>query len=229
MTIVILERLSRMNGKIILVFMIAFIATTCCEYGTTKLFGSNRDVGSPETDAMLIVGIGSVCWTEDILLKRDKIHKLYTTSIMLENITKGTLESQSLSIVSGSIYVFSDLKPGLYRVSTLYSKYLVEQGDPVANPPVDDVWGKIEYELPSSDYPEFMVKLVPGQIEFVGVIYIKSKHPAIIDGALYLDKTGSTYIVQKVFEEYKDGPWGVRLQEKLRENVEAMLFSVSNE
>ena len=72
----------------------------------------------------------------------------------------------------------------------------------------------------------------------MGVIHLKTKHAKLWadttirrgceDYAVYLDRSGEAYAIQKVIESFKDTPWAPRLRAKLREIVDAMVFPLPN-
>ena len=233
-----------MNGKQLLAFMLALLMAASFGCGTANMFGGNKAAGSPDTDAMLIIGSGWIYWTNDRSFAADTEHMLDPVDCMLDYMRQGEGNSSitgnsPLSIdPPGKIYVFSDLKPGRYRMGGLSTKYLIKSGDQKANPPIDAEYASFMYEFPESDYPELVIDLSPGQIEFIGAIYLKTKHPSsglsgpirrgADESAFSLDRADEAYVIHKVLEKHKDGPWAQRLRAKLREIVDARVFSLSH-
>ena len=220
-----------MKNKRKIVSILTVLAVVCCWFGSSDLFGGNKTPGTPDTDAMLIIGIGESYWTEDISFGPDEEYYLSTEYCSLYFIEQGKYIKR-YSRTNG-YYVFSNLKPGSYRIARIGVRYQIKSIKTDAVQPASNEYETFSYEFWETDFPELMVNLSQGQIEFMGVIHLKTKHRSTNfsetirrgsnDSALYLDKEGEAYVVQKVFEEYKDGPWAPRLREKLREIVETKI------
>jgi hypothetical protein len=181
--------------------------------------------GTPDTDAMLVIQCNDISWTKDVSFKHDErysITPMYCWCVPLTENEGFTEEIKVERLTHKGIFVFSDLKPGSYRVTKVAAQQDTSQPGTTAVP---TDYKTFYYRFPASEFPELTVKLLPGQIEFLGTIKLAIKHGDSLnsvrvsrnaeDTTVSLSTFDEYFVLKDVLKEASDGPWAPALNEKI--------------
>jgi len=225
---------------------LAIVSVLFCACSTAKMTGHKALLGSPESDAMLIVGSRPIGWTMDKTFDVDEHFMLLPVSCQVDAVGQG--EGHTVAPLGTGhtpdrerfgelcVFVFPSLKPGPYHISQISGEYTSGSPQGNENPSSRERSNAVTYVFPPTDFPELQVELAPGEVRFLGIMGLATKHSGgdfsfsetihrqAKDTAWCLDTGDEALVVRGILDVDPDCPWAEKLHARLRELVDTKVW-----